>query len=285
MDKNYNVSRGDKILHSFSLFSDKETKLEKAMDYYKKASTEFIEKQDFLSYSVLAEKLGDEYFKINEVDSALRHYKNAQKYYLNLDTDKYLSVTINKIIPLYTENNDIKNIGKTYHQLAKLIKDDDDHEKTIDYFQKAVGYLETEKSHDLLSCYTDFTYYLLDYGDVDYASHYIELIIEQMSDSTLLVYRASEYIFMFLLCTMTKNDSVLVKKKLDEYCELVHRFIDSPTCRLIEKLNETYENNDVDKFTDLVHEYDVIYKLKPHEVKLLLNIKKNIQSNCEVDLS
>jgi tetratricopeptide (TPR) repeat protein len=284
MDKNYNITQGDKILSSFSFFTDKEEKLDRAMDYYKKASKEFIEKQDFMSYSLLAEKIGNEFFKIDDKSLALTHYKNAQKYYLNLDIDKYLDVTINKIIPLYIENSDIKNLGKTYHQLAKLTKSDGKHEKTIEYYQLAVSYLETENSHDLFDCYTDYVNYLLDYGDINCASRYIELIINYVSDSRLLVYKASKYIFLFLLCAMTKNDTVLVKKKLDEYCELMHRFAGSAQCKLIENLNEAHETNDVDKFTDLVYEYNVIYKFNPHEVNLLLNIKKKIQSNCETDL-
>ena len=285
MDKNYYINRGDKILSSFSLFSDREAKLDKAMDYYKKASTKFIENQDFWNFSLLAEKIGDEYFKINDTIVALEYYTNAQKYYLNLNIDKYLDITINKIIPLHIENNNVKKIGNAYHQLAKLLKGSSEHEKIIGYFQKAISYLETEKSHDLLNCYTDFTYYLLNNGDINCAMHYIELIIEQTTDSALLVYRAIEYIFMYLLCAMTTNDTILVKKKLDEYCELVPRFIDSPSCKLIENLNETYENNDIDKFTDFVYEYNLIYKLKPCEVTLLLKIKKNIKSNSEIDLS
>lgn len=284
MDNYFYVKTGNKVLRSFSLFMDKEEKLEKAMVHYKKALSEFIENQDFLNYSILSEKIGDEYFKINDIDSAQKQYENAQKHYLTLDIDKYFNITINKIIPLYIKNNNIKNIGKAYCQLAKLTACDKEHEKTIDYYQKAVSYLETEKCYDLLNCYTDFTYYLLNYGDIDSASYYIKLIIKYMADSNLLVYKANEYIFMFLLCVMSKNDTILVKKKIAKYCDMVHRFNDSAYCKLIENLNETYENNNIDKFSDLIYEYDKLYKLKPHEVKLLLNIKKNIISNNEVDL-
>jgi hypothetical protein len=51
-------------------------------------------------------------------------------------------------------------------------------EKLNEYFEKAISYLETEKTNDLLNCYIDFAYYLLNYGDVNCASHYIELIID-----------------------------------------------------------------------------------------------------------
>jgi tetratricopeptide (TPR) repeat protein len=285
MNNNYNIDQGDKILKSFSFFNDKEKKLEKAMDYYKKALVEFIENKDFVSHSILAEKIGDEYLKINDKNVALANYKNAQKFFENHDVDKYVSITINKIIPLYIENEQLRDIGKNYHQLAKLTIDDDDNEQTMNYFDKAVAYLETEKSHDLLNCYKDFTYYLLDQKNIDTAIHYITLIIKFMADNLILVYQATEYVFLFLLCILTKGDCVLVRKKIEEYSDLINVFINSPKHKLIEALNETCENNDIDKFIDVVEKYDDMYKLKPHEIKLLLLIKKNIQSNCNVDLS
>ena len=84
------------------------------MIFYKKAFDEFIKKDNFLNYAILSEKIGDEYLKINNVITALNYYKNAQKNYLNMDIDKYINITIIKIIPSYIENNNIKNIGKSY---------------------------------------------------------------------------------------------------------------------------------------------------------------------------
>lgn len=285
MENNYNISCGNKILRSFSLFTNREEKLDKAMNFYRKAFKEFIEKKDFWNYAILSEKIGDEYLKINNSINALSNYKNAQKYYSNMDIDKFISLTIDKIIPLYIDTNNVKNIGKCYYALAKLYKDDIHNTETEDYFEKAISYLEIDKSSELLSCHIDFTHYLLDRGNIDYAICNLEQIINQMCESTMLLFKVNEYMFLLSLCIMTKEDFILLQKKIDEYCELNYKFINFPGYKLIEYLIKVYEDNDIDKFTDYVCEYDKNYKLKPQEVKLLLIVKNKLKSNYEVDLT
>ena len=147
--------------------------------------------------------------------------------------------------------------------------------------------MEIEKSHELLSCYIDFTYYLLECVNIDNAIYNLEQIISQMSESKLLLYRINTYIFLYLLCIMTKNDIIFLKQELNKYCELIYRFINYQyhIHKLIEQLAITYENNDIDNFIDLIYEYDKIYKIKPLEVKLLLIIKNKLISINKIDLS
>jgi alpha-soluble NSF attachment protein len=286
MEANHYVISGDKMLSSCScsFFSNRKKKLDKAMKFYTKACKEFIEKRDFVNYAKLSEKIGDEYLKIMDYINVLNYYKNAQKYFLNIDVDKYINITVNKIIPLYIENNHIEDIGKSYYELAKKYTYINYNGKIHDYFKKAIIYLEIEKSHELINCHIDFTYYLLDCGNIDDAIYYLEQIINRMCESNLLLFRVNTYIFLYLLCIMTKDDIVLIKRELNKYCELIYRFIKFPGHKLIEQLIKIYEDNDIDKFINLIYEYDKIYNLKPREVKLLLVIKNKLKTNKEVNL-
>jgi hypothetical protein len=285
MENNHYVICGDKILSSFSLFLNKERKLDKAMKFYTKACKEFIKNRDFLNYANLSEKIGDEYSKIIHYIHALNYYKNAQKYFLNIDVDKYINITVNKIIPLHIENNNIEDIGKSYYELAKLYKDDNYNSEIFNYFKKAITYLQTNNSQELLNCYIDFTYYLLDCGNIDDAIYYLEQIINRMCESNLLLFRVNTYIFLYLLCIMTNDDIILLKRELNKYCKVVYKFINFPGHKLIDQLTKKYEDNDIDNFITLIYEYDKIYNLKPREVKLLVVIKNNLTINNEVVLS
>jgi tetratricopeptide (TPR) repeat protein len=285
MENNHYVICGDKILSSFSLFLNKERKLDKAMKFYTKACKEFIKNRDFFNYANLSEKIGDEYSKIIHYIHALNYYKNAQKYFLNIDVDKYINITVNKIIPLHIENNNIEDIGKSYYELAKLYKDDNYNSEIFNYFKKAITYLQTNNSQELLNCYIDFTYYLLDCGNIDDAIYYLEQIINRMCESNLLLFRVNTYIFLYLLCIMTNDDIILLKRELNKYCKVVYKFINFPGHKLIDQLTKKYEDNDIDNFITLIYEYDKIYNLKPREVKLLVVIKNNLTINNEVVLS
>jgi hypothetical protein len=284
MENNQYIKNGDKILCSFSLFRNKEKKLDKAMEFYKKALKKFFRNKDFLNYAILSEKIADEYLKINNDINALTNYKNAQNYYLDIDINKFINITINKIIPLYIENNNLINIGKSYYKLAQLYKDNIHIPEISDYFKKAITYLEIEKSHELLSCHIDFTFYLIDCNNIDNAIYILEEIINQMCKSNMLLLRVNVYVFLFLLCIMTKNDIVFLKQKFNKYCEISYKFINYPGHKFIELLIETYENNDINNFTDLIYEYDKTYKLRPREVKLLVIVKNNLKLNNGIDL-
>jgi len=282
------IHKGDKILNSFSFFTDRITKLDNAINYYKQALKDFIIKCDFLNYALLAEKIGDEYIKIGDNYNGLKYYNLSEKKYIELDVEKYSNLIINKIIPLYIEDNKITYIAKSYYNLAKITRDDNNHIKTVDYFENAIRYYQSEQSIEIKDCYKDYANYLLDYGNIDYALKYLDLIIQlylNNNTASLYSYFVDDYILLYILSVWTKNDTVLAKRKIDEYCELAPRFINSQIHKFIVGLQEIIENNDLDSFIEHITNYDLIKKLKPREVKLLLIIKKNFNFENTVDLS
>jgi hypothetical protein len=284
MENNYNFQKGNKILNSFSIFNDKEIKMNKAMTYFKIALREFVEKTDFLSYAELSEKIGDKYIKINNNYDALQYYKNAQKHYLTQDSTKFINLTIDKIIPLCIEKNDIAAVGKYYYQIAKLCKDEGD-QYTKQYFDNALKYLESEKNSDLYNCYIDYAIFLMESNDIDSAIYYLEQIMIYIDDKPILIFGVGKYIFLILLCYLSKGDIVLTKRKLDEYCDKYSIFIDSIQHKLIIKLIQSYDENDIDKYSTDLFEYNQIKKLDKIEVGLCITIKNNMLADNEVDLS
>lgn len=284
MEHNYNFQKGNKILNSFSIFNDKEIKMDKALTYFKIALREFVEKADFVNYAELSEKIGDEYIKINNNYDALQYYKNAQKHYLSHNSTKFIDLTINKIIPLCIEKSDIVSVGKYYYQIAKICKDEGD-QCTKQYFDDALRYLESEKNSDLYNCYNDYVIFLIESNDINLAIHYLEQIMKYIDDTPLLIFGIGKYIFLALLCCLAKDDIVLTKRKLDEYCDKYFRFSDSMQHKLILKLIESYDECDIDKYSAELFEYNQTKKLDKTEVGLCLTIKNNISANNEVDLS
>ncbi|TSR87284.1 Alpha-soluble NSF attachment protein [Bagarius yarrelli] len=68
-----------------------------------------------------------------------------------------------------------------------------------------------------------------------------------------------------------------------KYEEMFPAFSDSRECKLVKKLLDAYEEQDVDSYTDSVKEYDVISRLDQWLTTILLRIKKTIQED-ESDL-
>lgn len=284
MDSNYWVKSGNKILNAFFTLESKESKLERALASYRQALNNFIESKDYLSYALLSEKIGDEYYKLANDFDALTHWTNAQTHYANFDADSYLEISNKKIIPCYVRSGKIDRIAKCYYQIAKKLNADYDNGAS-EYYEQAINYYESIGTGELMSCYSDYAYYLLECEQIDKSVTYLEKKINLMMDNNLLSKLVNPFIFTLLLCVLTKNDVVAINNKITEYCNIAYTFIDSREHKFILKITECCESYNMDTFLSTIDEFEQIQKLKPHEVKLLLIIKNNIISANECDLT
>uniref|UniRef100_A0A7N5ZZ03 N-ethylmaleimide-sensitive factor attachment protein, alpha b n=1 Tax=Anabas testudineus TaxID=64144 RepID=A0A7N5ZZ03_ANATE len=101
-------------------------------------------------------------------------------------------------------------------------------------------------------------------------------------DSTLLKYSAKDHFFKAALCHFCV-DMLNAKLAVQKYEEMFPAFSDSRECKLLKKLLDAYEEQNVDAYTDSVKEYDTISRLDQWLTTMLLRIKKTIQED-ESDL-
>uniref|UniRef100_A0A8C9MIH8 Alpha-SNAP n=1 Tax=Serinus canaria TaxID=9135 RepID=A0A8C9MIH8_SERCA len=99
-------------------------------------------------------------------------------------------------------------------------------------------------------------------------------------DSPLLKYSAKEHFFRAALCHFCV-DMLNAKLAVQRYEEMFPAFSDCRECKLIKKLLEAHEEQNVDAFTDA--EFDSISRLDQWLTALLLRIKRSIQGD-EQDL-
>uniref|UniRef100_A0A8C9FTF7 Alpha-soluble NSF attachment protein n=1 Tax=Pavo cristatus TaxID=9049 RepID=A0A8C9FTF7_PAVCR len=99
-------------------------------------------------------------------------------------------------------------------------------------------------------------------------------------DSPLLKYSAKEYFFKAALCHFC-IDMLNAKLAVQKYEEMFPAFTDSRECKLVKKLLDAHEEQNVDAYTDAVKEYDSISRLDQWLTTMLLRIKKTIQGEEE----
>ncbi|MGH0169611.1 UNVERIFIED_CONTAM: hypothetical protein FKN15_056645 [Acipenser sinensis] len=128
---------------------------------------------------------------------------------------------------------------------------------------------------------------------------YTDMVGTHAMDSTLLKYSAKEYFFKAALChfcvdmlnaKVIPSLSVSLKSleeswqlALQKYEEMFPAFSDSRECKLVKKLLDAHEEQNVDAYTESVKEYDTISRLDQWLTTMLLRIKKTIQGE-ESDL-
>uniref|UniRef100_A0A8C6Z3K3 Alpha-soluble NSF attachment protein-like n=1 Tax=Nothoprocta perdicaria TaxID=30464 RepID=A0A8C6Z3K3_NOTPE len=99
-------------------------------------------------------------------------------------------------------------------------------------------------------------------------------------DSPLLKYSAKEHFFRAALCHFCV-DMLNAKLAVQRYEEMFPAFGDSRECKLLKKLLDAHEEQNVDAYTDAVKEFDSISRLDQWLTTMLLRIKKSIQGEEE----
>ncbi|XP_045063872.1 N-ethylmaleimide-sensitive factor attachment protein, alpha a [Coregonus clupeaformis] len=101
-------------------------------------------------------------------------------------------------------------------------------------------------------------------------------------DSVLLKYGATDHFFKAALCHFCV-DMLNARLSVQRYEDMFPAFSDARECKLVRKLLDAYEEQDVDAFTDAVKDFDSIPRLDQWNTTMLLRIKKEIQDD-ESDL-
>uniref|UniRef100_A0A3B4D689 Uncharacterized protein n=1 Tax=Pygocentrus nattereri TaxID=42514 RepID=A0A3B4D689_PYGNA len=158
-----------------------------------------------------------------------------------------------------------------------------DIDKAIAHYEQAADYYKGEESTSSANkCLLKVASYAAQLEQYPKAIEIYEQVGTHAMDSTLLKYSAKDYFFKAALCHFC-IDMLNAKLALQKYEEMFPAFSDSRECKLVKKLLDAYEEQNVDAYTDSVKEYDTISRLDQWLTTMLLRIKKTIQDN-ESDL-
>lgn len=84
------------------------------------------------------------------------------------------------------------------------------------------------------------------------------------------------------------GDEVRAQRALDgEFEHIAYTFAGTREAKLLADILETFKEGDVDRFTDVVYEFDQISKLDPWRTTIMLRIKESLAESSAgaVDLT
>uniref|UniRef100_A0A673MVN0 Alpha-soluble NSF attachment protein-like n=1 Tax=Sinocyclocheilus rhinocerous TaxID=307959 RepID=A0A673MVN0_9TELE len=158
-----------------------------------------------------------------------------------------------------------------------------DIDKAIAHYEQAADYYKGEESTSSANkCLLKVATYAAQLERYPKAIEIYEQVATHAMDSTLLKYSAKDYFFKAALCHFCV-DMLNAKLAVQKYEEMFPAFSDSRECKLVKKLLDAFEEQNVDAYTDAVKEYDTISRLDQWLTTMLLRIKKSIQDD-ESDL-
>uniref|UniRef100_A0A8C9VZG9 N-ethylmaleimide-sensitive factor attachment protein, alpha b n=1 Tax=Scleropages formosus TaxID=113540 RepID=A0A8C9VZG9_SCLFO len=158
-----------------------------------------------------------------------------------------------------------------------------DIDKAIAHYEQAADYYKGEESTSSANkCLLKVATYAAQLEQYQKAIEIYEQVGTYAMDNTLLKYSAKDHFFKAALCHFCV-DMLNAKLAVQKYEEMFPAFSDSRECKLVKKLLDAYEEQNVDGYTDAVKEFDSISRLDQWLTTMLLRIKKTIQDE-ESDL-
>uniref|UniRef100_A0A8C6TVZ3 N-ethylmaleimide-sensitive factor attachment protein, beta b n=1 Tax=Neogobius melanostomus TaxID=47308 RepID=A0A8C6TVZ3_9GOBI len=185
---------------------------------------------------------------------------------------------LNAAIDIYTDMGRFTIAAKHHISIAEIYESElVDMEKAIAHYEQAADYYKGEESNSSANkCLLKVGAYCAQLEQYQKSIEIYEQVGANVMDNPLLKYSAKEYFFKASLCHFIV-DELNAKIAIEKYEEMFPAFSDSRECKLLKKLLEAHEEQNIEAFTEAVKEFDSISRLDQWHTTLLLRIKKTIQ--------
>ncbi|BFZ11860.1 hypothetical protein BsWGS_14899 [Bradybaena similaris] len=265
-----------------SMFGGGGSKQEEACDLYVRAANAFKMAKKWPQAGKAFEEAAQLQLAMGSKHDAATCYIDAGTSYRKGDPNAAVGA-IHKAIEIYTDMGRFSIAAKHHITLAEIYESElSDIEKAVQNYEQAADYYKGEESNSSANkCLLKVAQYSATLENYEKAIEIYEQVATSCMDNSLLKYSARDHFFRASICHMcmdTVNAHVAVKK----YEEMFPAFADSRECKLVKKLLQAVEDDNIDQYTESLKEFDSISRLEPFLTTLFLRVKK--QLNAEPDL-
>uniref|UniRef100_A0A671KWU5 Alpha-soluble NSF attachment protein-like n=1 Tax=Sinocyclocheilus anshuiensis TaxID=1608454 RepID=A0A671KWU5_9TELE len=223
------------------------------------------------------------YLQMQSKHDAATNFIDAGNAFKKSDPQEAINC-LNRAIEIYTDMGRFTIAAKHHVTIAEIYETElVDIDKAIAHYEQAADYYKGEESTSSANkCLLKVSTYAAQLERYPKAIEIYEQVATHAMDSTLLKYSAKDYFFKAALCHFCV-DMLNAKLAIQKYEEMFPAFSDSRECKLVKKLLDAFEEQNLDAYTDAVKEYDTISRLDQWLTTMLLRIKKSLQDD-ESDL-
>ncbi|XP_075209739.1 LOW QUALITY PROTEIN: alpha-soluble NSF attachment protein [Chanos chanos] len=273
-----------KSSHSFfgTLFGSS-SKVEEACDMYTRAANMFKMAKNWSGAGNAFCKAAQLHLQVQSKHDAAVNFIDAGNAFKKADPQEAINC-LTRAIEIYTDMGRFTIAAKHHISIAEIYESElVDIDKAVAHYEQAADYYKGEESNSAANkCLLKVATYAAQLEQYQKAIEIYEQIGTYAMDSTLLKYGAKDHFFKAALCHFCV-DMLNAKLAVQRYEEMFPAFSDARECKLIKKLLDAHEEQNVDAFTDAVKEFDSITRLDQWQTTMLLRIKKTIQDE-ESDL-
>lgn len=257
------------------------SRMEEACDAYARAANMFKMAKNWSAAGNAFCQAAQLHLQLQSKHDAATSFVDAGNAFKKADPQEAINCLL-RAIEIYTDMGRFTIAAKHHVSIAEIYETElVDIEKAIAHYEQAADYYRGEESNSSANkCLLKVATYAAQLEQYPRAIDIYEQVAAAAVDSPLLKYSAKDHFFKAALCHFC-IDALNAKLAMQKYEEMFPAFTDSRECKLLKKLLEAHEEQNVDGYTDAVKEYDSISRLDQWLTTMLLRIKKTIQGEEE----
>ncbi|XP_016431213.1 alpha-soluble NSF attachment protein-like isoform X2 [Sinocyclocheilus rhinocerous] len=230
------------------------SKMEDACDLYGRAANMFKMAKNWSAAGNAFSQAALLYLQMQSKHDAATNFIDAGNAFKKSDPQEAINC-LNRAIEIYTDMGRFTIAAKHHVTIAEIYETElVDIDKAIAHYEQAADYYKGEESTSSANkCLLKVATYAAQLERYPKAIEIYEQVATHAMDSTLLKYSAKDYFFKAALCHFCV-DMLNAKLAVQKYEEMFPAFSDSRECKLVKKLLDAFEEQNVDAYTDAVRQ-------------------------------
>lgn len=272
--------KAEKKLTGWGLFG---SKYDDAADLFDKAANLFKLAKNWSRAATTYNRVADCRLKSDSKHEAASAYVEAANSYKKFSIQD-AAQALNNAVNLYMELGRLNMAARYCKELGEMYEQEQNLEKAMDYFDKAVDlFMSEEGTTSASQCKQRVAQIAAQLEDFAKATKILEDIARQQVNNNLLKYSAKGTLLNAGICQLCRGDPIAISNALERYQDLDPTFSGTREYRLLTDLASSMDEGDVAKFTDAIREFDSMTRLDAWKTTLLLKAKKTIQEKDDLD--
>ncbi|KAK4766269.1 hypothetical protein SAY87_007911 [Trapa incisa] len=267
--------KAEKKLNSWSFLG---SKYEDAADLFDKAANCFKLAKAWDRAGSTYIKLAGCHLKSESKHEAASSNVDAANCYKKTSPKDAISC-LERAVNLFMEIGRLNMAARYYKEIAELNESDQNIEGAIDNFERAAELFESEEvTTSANQCKQKVAQFAAQLEQYQKAIEIYEAIAKHSLNNNLLKYGAKGHLLNAGICQLCKGDVVAITNALDRYQDLDPTFAGTREYRLLKDVASAMDEEDVEKFTDAVKEFDSMTPLDSWKTTLLLRVKEKLKA-------
>lgn len=267
--------KAEKKVKGWGIFG---SKYDDAAELYEKAGNCYKLAKSWDKAADVYMKLGNCHLKLESKHEAGSAYVDAANCYKKTNAKEAVRC-LNLAVQLFMENGRLSMAAKYYKEIAEVHEKDEELAEAMEYFERAAElYQGEEATSQGNQCRLKVAQIAAQLEQYPKAIEIFEAVARQSMDNNLLRYSVKGYLLNAGICHICGCDPVAIINALEKYQEMDPAFTNSRECKLLTELAASIEEEDVEKFTDAIKEFDSMTRLDQWKTTLLLRAKNTLKA-------